>query len=103
MRSSGRIAGMSSSKRAVKLAVAYLRSRVRSVDAARIYLLERGISPRDAEQALKVCQQRGLLDDRVGARLWAEQWARRGYAWAAIQQRLAARGFADAAIRHAGQ
>jgi SOS response regulatory protein OraA/RecX len=40
---------------------------------------------------------RGWLDDRAGSRLVAEQWARQGYASAAIRVKLAAKGF-DARI-----
>lgn len=42
-----------------------------------------------------------MLDDEAGARLWADQWARRGYAWDAIRAKLSLKGFSDQAIERA--
>jgi SOS response regulatory protein OraA/RecX len=67
----------------------------------RSYLARLGVSSARAAQLVRACRARGLLDDRLGATLWAEQWARRGYAQAAIRAKLAAKGFGDASIHEA--
>ena len=41
----------------------------------------------------------GLLDDRAAARLWADHWARQGYAAAAIYEKLSRKGFSNALSR----
>ncbi|MBI3319541.1 MAG: regulatory protein RecX [Candidatus Omnitrophica bacterium] len=41
----------------------------------------------------------GVLDDRASARLWAGQWARRGYAASAIRVKLSAKGFDEDLIQ----
>ena len=48
--------------------------------------------------AITVCQQRGVLNDVACARLWADHWARAGWAWPAIHEKLSAKGLAEAAI-----
>ena len=50
-----------------------------------------------------MCRARGWLDDAACARLWADHWAQRGYAWAAIRQKLTAKGLGDAAVEQAAQ
>ena len=47
---------------------------------------------------MKAYQAQGLLDDHAAARLWAEQWARQGYAAAAIQLKLSDKGFPDGLV-----
>ena len=96
---------MSSSKpdpddapRAGELIGRYTKGRVRSVHEALEYLSRRGITPRDAHQAVVEAQARGLLDDKVAARLWAEHWARRGYAWAMIRVKLREKGIDERTI-----
>ena len=89
---------MSSSKPAAKDALAtstlrYARVGVRSTRDVLTYLERRGASPNTAARILADCQALGLLDDRAAARLWADQWARRGYASAAIRLKLQAKGF----------
>ncbi|MBI2104209.1 MAG: RecX family transcriptional regulator [Candidatus Omnitrophica bacterium] len=79
----------------------YLRTRVRSAREAADYLIRRGVPPQAALRAVADCRARGLLDDRACARLWAEQWARRGYAASAIRLKLAARGLPDEVIADA--
>ncbi|MBI4597208.1 MAG: RecX family transcriptional regulator [Candidatus Omnitrophica bacterium] len=49
------------------------------------------------------CRRRGILDDGACARLWADHWARAGFAWRAIAQRLAAKGLDGAAIDQAAR
>ncbi len=44
-----------------------------------------------------------MLDDRSCARLWAEHWSRRGYAWIAIQQRLMRQGLGEGTIHAAAR
>ena len=99
---------MSSSKREAKptadvlsLAVRYTRARVRSVHEVSSYLQRRGVSRETATRVVTACQARGLVDDRACACLWADHWARRGYAWAAIRLKLSAKGLEDEAIDHA--
>ena len=46
-------------------------------------------------------KRRGALDDRACARLWAEQWARHGYADAAIRAKLAQKGLPPLAVEGA--
>jgi len=41
------------------------------------------------------------LDDRACAELWADHWARRGYAWSAIRLKLSEKGLDAHAIAHA--
>lgn len=56
------------------------------------------MSSREALQLVNACEARGLVDDSAGVRLWADHWARRGYAWAAIRAKLEARGFTPQVI-----
>ena len=78
--------------RARGLAQRYLRYGVRSTEELRAHLRDRGVGQRIIEPVLVVCTQRGLLDDRACARLWAVRLADRGYAAAAIRERLLAKG-----------
>lgn len=94
---------MSSSRRAdasraIQLVDRYLQGRVRSVRETLDYLSRHGITSHDAQQAVTTAQARGLLDDRVAAQLWAEHWARQGYAWAMIHARLREKGFDERTI-----
>ena len=94
---------MSSSKRETKTPARaavppFLRSRVRSTAEVRAHLLRRGDSPRQVAVQLTQYRVLGLLDDRAAARLWADHWARQGYAAAAIRLKLAQKGFPDALI-----
>ena len=76
----------------------YLRSSVRSTHEVVAYLRRRGLSPQRAARAVSEYQARGLLDDEACARLWAEEWARRGYAWAAIRTKLSLKGLDERTI-----
>ena len=96
---------MSSSKpgndpttRALAAAARYVRSGARSTSEVIRYLQRRGLPPATAARVVSDYRTRGLLDDRVCARLWAGHWARRGYAWAAIRVKLSAKGLAEEAI-----
>ena len=71
----------------------YLRSGVRSTHEVVSRLRQRGVSSRDAARLVRAYRARGVLDDRAGVRLWADHWARQGYASAAIRLKLAAKGF----------
>lgn len=101
---------MSSSKRegssadaALDGAVRYARSGVRSTREVLTYLRRRGISEERARRTVADYHARGLLDDQACARLWAEHWARRGYAWSAIRVKLSAKGFDGQALERAAR
>ena len=104
---------MSSSKprndaeqRLLASAIRYAGTGVRSSRQVLALLRRAGASSREAQRLVAACRARGLVDDRASTRLWAEQWARRGYAWSAIRVKLSGKGFADgdivAAARHLG-
>lgn len=76
----------------------YLRSGVRSTHEVVSRLRQHGVSSRDAARLVRAYRARGVLDDRAGVRLWADHWARQGYASAAIRLKLAAKGFDAQAI-----
>lgn len=76
----------------------YTRTGIRSERDVRAFLCRRGLSEGEAARVIAQCRARSVIDDRAGACLWAEQWARRGYAWAVIRERLLAKGFAEAAV-----
>lgn len=78
--------------------VRYTRTGVRSERDVRAYLRRRGLSADETARLVTLCRARSVIDDRAGACLWADHWARQGYAWRAIRAKLAAKGFADAAI-----
>ncbi len=82
--------------------VRYVQAGVRSRRDVAAYLARCRIAPRLAARLLAACERRGLIDDGAAARLLADHWARRGYAWAAIRQRLTAKGFAHEVIARAG-
>ena len=65
---------------------------MRSAHEVRAYLLRRGAAPEAAARALTACRAQGLIDDAACARLWADHWARRGYAAAAIRAKLSEKG-----------
>ena len=97
--------GMSSSKpgndptcRAHTLADRYTRGRVRSTGEVLTYLRRQVVSSSTAARVIAASRARGLLDDHACARLWADHWARRGYAWSAIRAKLAAKGLAEDVI-----
>lgn len=100
MSSSGRTGATSFSRKAPKrpganeaAALRFCRARVRSEQELRAWLERRGLEGKEVSSAVRVSQEYGLLDDATAAKLWAEHWARAGYSWAAIQERLTARGF----------
>ena len=79
----------------------YLGAGVRSTHEASAYLERRGVPREEAARSIRAFQQRSLLEDRACARLWAEHWARRGYAASAIRLKLAAKGLAALTIAEA--
>ena len=79
----------------------YLKTAVRSTNDVRNYLTRRRVAPRTREAIVLRAEAQGLLDDEAAVRLWADHWARRGYAWALIEEKLASKGFEEAAIRAA--
>jgi SOS response regulatory protein OraA/RecX len=82
-------------------AIRYARTGVRSRQEVQRFLERRGASASTIARILDICQARGVVDDRAYARLWAEHWARLGYARAAIHQRLAEKLVNATAIDHA--
>ena len=88
--------------RVLALALRYVRAGVRSGHEVRTYLRRRGVAAETASRAVTALSTtRGVLDDRACARLWADQWARRGYASTAIRVKLSAKGLDDVTIDHA--
>ena len=81
----------------------HLGSGVRSTREVRGYLRRRGLPEPDVERLIAASRGQGLLDDRCAARLWAEQWARAGFAAAAIRHKLRAKGFDAHAIDDAAE
>ena len=80
----------------------YTQRSVRSISDVRTYLVaRRRVAPSVAARVIAACRARGILDDEAAARLWAEQWAQHGYAWAAIRVKLSAKGFEEPAIERA--
>ena len=87
--------------RALALALRYVRAGVHSRHEVRTYLHRRGVAVETGSRAIAGLCARGLLDDRACARLWADQWARRGYASASIRIKLVAKGLDEETINHA--
>ena len=86
---------------ALAAVIRYTRAGVRSTRQILAYLQRRGVSTDTSARVVRLCQARGILDDRACARLWADHWARQGYAWAAIRQKLTERGLDDSTIDEA--
>src|SRR3989338_4192951 len=109
MLSSGRTGASSSLRRsdapepALRRALQYAQRRVCSEQELLAYLARRGVAATAARRALRACRAHGLVDDRACARLWADEWARQGYAWSAIRERLSARGLPAEAISAAAR
>ena len=103
MLSSGRTGASSSLRRsdapepALRRALQYAQRRVCSGQELLAYLARRGVAATAARRAY------GLVDDRACARLWADEWARQGYAWSAIRERLSARGLPADAVSAAAR
>ena len=76
----------------------YLRTGVRSTRDVRSYLGRRGVSAGRAARLVAGYRARGWLDDRAAARLWADHWAREGYAASLIRAKLSAKGFSEDVI-----
>ena len=72
----------------------YIQKSVRSVQEVREHLKRNGVSEEAAEAFIAGAHSRNWLDDRSAAVLWAEHYARKGYAWVYIQERLLQKGFA---------
>jgi SOS response regulatory protein OraA/RecX len=76
----------------------YARGRVRSAHEVLAYLKRHQVSPRLLAHIVATCRAQGLVNDAACARLWAEEWARRGWAWGAIRGKLEAKGLPEEAI-----
>ena len=79
----------------------YVQAGVRSRHEVTIYLRRRGVTAETTNCTLATLGAHGLLDDRACARLWADQWARRVYAIAAIRVKLTAKGLNEETVNHA--
>jgi len=86
-----------SASRLLAAALRYAGRGVRSSRDVREYLSRLGAAPAAGRAAEAACRDRGLIDDAAAAVLWAGQWARQGYARAAVRERLAVKGF-DAGV-----
>ena len=86
---------------ALACALRYVRAGVRSRHEVATYLRRRGVAAQTTSHTIATLAAHGLLDDRACARLWADQWARRGYASASIRIKLAAKGLDEETINHA--
>ena len=84
-------------------ALRLLRGRVRSSHELRQSLTAHGLPADQIPRIVRECERRGILDDEAAARLWAQQWADRGYGWPAIRHRLLAKGFSEQTAASAGQ
>ena len=74
-------------------ALRFCRAGIRSTRQLRDWLKRRGLEEREALAVVRICQERGLLDDTTAAKLWTEHWSRKGYSWSVIVTRLKAKGF----------
>jgi len=86
---------------ALAAAIRYTRAHVHSRQEVLQYLKRLGVSDGVGREVVAECADRGLVDDRACARLWAEHWAKLGYAQAAIHQRLTEKALHATAIEHA--
>ena len=84
-------------------AIRYVQAAPRSAREVWSYLDRRRVPRGLASRIVAECRSHGLLDDRVSAALWAEQWLRRGYAWAVIRTKLSAKGFHEQTIETIGK
>ena len=89
--------------RALAAAIRYANRSVRSRRELVAYVSRLDCSAHAAARAVSRCAALGLVDDPLGARLWAEQWARRGYAASVIRSKLLAKGFVSGAVDEAAQ
>jgi len=71
---------------------------VRSVSQARIFLQRHGASQEESLRLLAALQAQGGLDDRACARLWADHWARAGWASEAIHGKLLQKGLSVSTV-----
>jgi len=85
------------------LVIRYTGAGARSTRDVRTHLTRHGVGERLAARAVAEARVRGLVDDRACARLWANHWARQGYAWSAIRLKLAAKGLEGQAVDDAAR
>ena len=82
------------------------RAGVRSAHEVLTSLRRGGVPPEVAVQVVAEYQARGIVDDRACAQLWANHWARQGYARALIRLKLSAKGLdaqvIDSAVHRLG-
>ena len=74
---------------------------VHSARDVRERLRRAGASSESAAQVVAECRSRGLVDDAACARLWADHWSRRGYAWSVIRVKLSEKGLEAQVIEQA--
>ena len=85
-------------ERARKLAQRYLRYGSRSTAELTAHLAARDLPPDLLRETVEFCARKSWLDDRLCAKLVATSLADEGFAWAAIRERLAQKGFAASLI-----
>ena len=88
---------------ALRIARNYLSRRVHSRKELELYLRRRGLSGNTITRVAEACEASGLVDDAVCAKLWAEHWARSGFSWRIIAQRLKAKGLNARTIASASE
>ena len=89
--------------RARALATRYTQARVRSSHDVLTYLQRHDVPRSLGARTVAACQAHGLIDDHACARLWAEHWARSGWAWVVIREKLLAKGLPAQAIEAAAE
>ena len=89
--------------RAWALATRYTQARVRSSHDVLTYLQRHDVPRSLGARTVAACQAQGLIDDHACAQLWAEHWARQGWAWVAIREKLLAKGLPAQAIEAASE
>jgi len=81
--------------------IRYTRASARSTREVLAHLTRHGIPERLAVRVVAESKTRGLVDDRACARLWADHWARQGYAGSAIRLKLEAKQLDEQTIHDA--
>ncbi len=82
----------------VARAVRYVQRGVRSTRDVTAYLTRLGFNTRQAQSVVEKFVQKGLLNDRACARLWAEHFARKGLSRPLIRLKLSGKGLGDYAL-----
>lgn len=87
----------------VARAVLYVQRGVRSTRDVTAYLTRLGLNSQQAQSIVEKFVQKGLVNNRACARLWADHFARKGFAWPLIRLKLSEKGLDDQAIDAANE